>query len=38
MMAGAVVVHLRRREAFAPALVLTALPLAAAILGFLYLA
>jgi hypothetical protein len=34
LMAGAVVVHLRRRESPVPAIVLTALPLAAAVLGF----
>ena len=34
LMAGAVVVHLRRKESPVPAIVLTALPLAAAVLGF----
>ncbi|PRY67420.1 DoxX-like protein [Glaciihabitans tibetensis] len=34
IMAGAVAVHLRRKESPIPAIVLTALPLAAAILGF----
>lgn len=35
IMIGAVVVHLRRKEAFAPALVLAALGVASAVLGFL---
>ena len=34
IMAGAVAVHLRRKESAIPAIVLTALPLTAAILGF----
>ena len=34
LMAGAVVVHLRRKESPVAAIVLTALPLAAAVLGF----
>jgi hypothetical protein len=34
IMAGAVAVHLRRKESATPAIVLTVLPLAAAILGF----
>ena len=37
IMAGAVVVHLRRKEPAAPAIVLTVLPLAAAVLGFIVL-
>jgi hypothetical protein len=35
IMIGAVVVHLRRKEAFAPALVLALLAVASAVLGFL---
>jgi uncharacterized membrane protein YphA (DoxX/SURF4 family) len=38
IMAGAVVVHVRRKEPAAPAIVLTVLPIAAAVLGFLVLA
>lgn len=38
IMAGAIVVHLRRKEAPAPAIVLTLLPIAAAILGFIVVA
>jgi len=38
VMIGAVVVHVRRKEAFAPALVLTVLSAVAAVLGFLVLA
>ncbi len=34
LMVGAVAVHLRRKEAFAPALVLTVLAVAASVLGF----
>ncbi|MFV0374537.1 DoxX family protein [Microbacterium sp.] len=35
LMIGAVVVHIRRKESFAPALVLAVLSAAAAVLGFL---
>jgi len=38
IMAGAVVVHLRRKETAAPAIVLTILPIAAAVLGFIVVA
>lgn len=37
LMAGAVAVHVRRKESAIAAIVLTALPLAAAILGFVHL-
>lgn len=35
IMAGAVVVHLRRKEAATPAIVLTVLPIVTAVLGFI---
>ena len=38
VMVGAVVVHVRRKEAFVPALVLAVLSAVAAVLGFLVLA
>jgi len=38
IMAGAVVVHVRRKEPAAPAVVLTVLPLVVAILGFIVFA
>jgi uncharacterized membrane protein YphA (DoxX/SURF4 family) len=38
IMAGAVVVHVRRTEPAAPAIVLTVLPIAAAVLGFIVVA
>ena len=38
IMAGAVVVHVRRKEPAVPAIVLTVLPIASAVLGFAVLA
>jgi hypothetical protein len=38
IMAGAVIVHLRRKETATPAIVLTLLPIAAAVLGFVVVA
>ncbi|CAN5337467.1 hypothetical protein BH09ACT6_BH09ACT6_08280 [soil metagenome] len=38
VMIGAVAVHVRRKEAFIPALVLAALSVVSAVLGFVYLA